>query len=192
MECFRLLLEHLAWSEHQFLSGVRDSRKAGSLWGMMRGVGGVRKSIQQSWLAKVLGRVSVGRVQHSSNQVSGISTKTMPQSTTLSLSQTIWRRQASKTVPHRLYSPDLALCDFWLFPKLRVCRYETIEEIKEAVTKVIDTLTLEDFHGAFEKLLERYNKCIAAGGDYIEVDLSFMCVLSIKVPIRNKSGNLFN
>ena len=54
MECFRLLLEHLAWIEHQFLSGIRDSRKAGDLWGMMRGVGGVRKSIHQSWLAKVL------------------------------------------------------------------------------------------------------------------------------------------
>ena len=55
MECFWLLLEHLAWIEHQFLSGVRDSRKPGSLWGMMRGVGGVRKSIHQSWLAKGLG-----------------------------------------------------------------------------------------------------------------------------------------
>ena len=55
MECFRLLFNHFAWIEHQFLSGIRDSRKAGSLWGMMRGVGGVRKSIHQSWLAKGLG-----------------------------------------------------------------------------------------------------------------------------------------
>ena len=55
MECFRLLLGHLAWIEHQFLSGVRDSRKAGSLWGMMRGMGGVKKSIHHSWLAKGLG-----------------------------------------------------------------------------------------------------------------------------------------
>ena len=55
MECFRLLLEHLAWIEHQFLCGIRDSRKAGSLWAMMRGVGRVRKSIDQSWLAKGLG-----------------------------------------------------------------------------------------------------------------------------------------
>ena len=54
MECFTLLLEHLAWIEHQFLSGIRDSRKAGNLWGMMRGVGGVRKSIHHSWLAKRL------------------------------------------------------------------------------------------------------------------------------------------
>ena len=55
MVCFRLLLEHLAWIEHQFLSGIRDSRKPGSLWGMMRGVGGVRKSKHQIWLAKRLG-----------------------------------------------------------------------------------------------------------------------------------------
>ena len=55
MECFRLLLEHLAWIKHQFLSSIRDSRKAGSLWGMMRGVGGVRKSIHQSWLTKWFG-----------------------------------------------------------------------------------------------------------------------------------------
>ena len=68
------------------------------------------------------------------------------------------------------YSWDLAPCDFWLFPKLRGCCYETIEEMKEAVMKVIDTLTQEDFHGAFQKLLERYNKCIAAGGDYFEGD----------------------
>ena len=74
------------------------------------------------------------------------------------------------TVPHPPYSPYLALCDFSLFPKLRGRRYETIEEMKKAVTKVIDTLTQEDFHGALKKLLERYNKCIAAGGDYFVGD----------------------
>ena len=37
--------------------------------------------------------------------------------------------------------------------------------MKEAVTKVIETLTQEDFHGSFQKLLERYNLCIAAGCD---------------------------
>ena len=58
-----------------------------------------------------------------------------------------------KTGPQPPYYPYLAPCDFWLFPKLKGCRYETIEEMKEAVTKVIDTLTQEDFHGAFQKLL---------------------------------------
>ena len=75
-----------------------------------------------------------------------------------------------KTVPHPLYSSDLAPCDFWLFPKLkenlRGCRYETIEEMKEAVMKVIITLTQADF----QKLLEQYNKSIATGGYYFEGD----------------------
>ena len=74
-----------------------------------------------------------------------------------------------KTVRHPPYSSDFAPYDFWLFPKFRGYRYETIEVMKEAVTKVIDTLTQEEFHGAFQKLLERY-KCIAAGGDYFEGD----------------------
>ena len=55
MDCFRLLFDHLAWIEHQFLCGIRDSSKSGSLWGMIRGMRGVRKSIDQSWLAKGLG-----------------------------------------------------------------------------------------------------------------------------------------
>ena len=109
MEFFRLHLEHIAWIEHQFLSGIRDSRKAGSLWGMMRGVGGVRKSIHQSWLAKRVrvrvtmlmfygssGRDFLGRGQHSWNRVSGISSRTMHQSRTPSLSQTIWPRWAPR------------------------------------------------------------------------------------------------
>ena len=75
-----------------------------------------------------------------------------------------------ETVRHLPYSLELSSCDFWLFPKLRGCRYETTEEIKETVTKVTDKLTQEDFYGAFQKLLERYNKCIASGGDYFEED----------------------
>ena len=76
----------------------------------------------------------------------------------------------TKTVPQPPYSPDVAPCDFLLFPKLSGCCYETIEEMKEAVMKVIDTIKEDDFHGAFQKLLERYNECIAAVGDYLEGD----------------------
>ena len=59
----------------------------------------------------------------------------------------------TNTVHHPPYSPDLTPYNFGLFPKLRGCRSETIEEMKEAVTKVIDTLTQEEFRGAFQKLL---------------------------------------
>ena len=54
-----------------------------------------------------------------------------------------------KKVLQPSYSPVLDPCDFWLFPKLRGCRYETTEEKKDTVTKVVDTLTQEDFRGAF-------------------------------------------
>ena len=166
--------------EHQFLSGKRDSRKAGSLWGMMRGVGGVRKLQHQNWLAKVLGLLCWGfkgvqeEIPSEEASTHQIGSMAFPagQCTSPQLhpchSQTIWPRWASRqffTVP---IVQTLLPCDFCLFPKLRGCRYETIEEMKEAVTKVIDTLTQEDFHGAFQKLLERYNKCIATGGDYFE------------------------
>ena len=75
-----------------------------------------------------------------------------------------------KTVPQPPYSLDIAPCDFWLLPKLTCCRYKTIELIKEAMTKVIDMLTQEDFDGAFQKLMERHNKCISTEGDYFEGD----------------------
>ena len=95
-----------------------------------------------------------------------------------------------KTVPQLPYSRDLAPCDFWLFPKLRGCRYETIQEMKESMTKVTDSLSHEDFHGAFQELLERRNKWIVAEGDSFEGDLSFMCILWIKVPLRKKVWRL--
>ena len=164
------VLELLAWIEHHFLSGIRDSRKAGSLWGMMRGVGGVRKSIHQSWLAKALwlGLLCCG--------FKGVQPEitTEPASTlqigSVAIVTDYLTEMGVNTVPQPPYSPDLSPYDFCLFPKLTGCRYETIEERKEAVTRVIDTLTQEDLHGALQKLLERSNKCIAAGEDYFEGD----------------------
>ena len=62
----------------------------------------------------------------------------------------------NKTVPQPPYSSDFASCDLWLLSKFAGCRYETIEDMEKAVTMVIDTLTQEDFHEAFQKLLERF------------------------------------
>ena len=139
MECFRLLSDHHAWIEHQFLSGIRDSRKASRVWGMMRVVRGVRNSIHQSWLAKGLwlGLLCWGfkGVQQEILQIGSVA---FPpgQCTSQQLHPC-----------HRLFDQDghqdsssacrsdLVPCDFWLFPKLRGCCYETIEEMKEAMTK---------------------------------------------------------
>ena len=149
MECFTLLFDHLAWIEHQFLSGIRDSRKAGSLWRMMRVVRGVRKSIYQRWLAKQLGlgllcwcfkgvQEEIPSEEASTLQIRSVAFPPVHNSILVTDYLT---KMGIKTVPQPPYSPDLAPCDFWLFPKLRGCHYETIEEMKEAVMKVFDMLT---------------------------------------------------
>ena len=159
MECFRMLLKHLVWIEHQFLCGIRDSRKAGSLWGMMRGVGGVRKSIYQSWLAKGLG---LGLLCWG---FKGVQEEILwEEASTLQIGSVAFPRGQCASPQlhpcHRLFDQDghqdsssasLTPWAFWLFPKLRGCRYETIEVMEEAVTEVTDTLTQEDFHEAFQK-----------------------------------------
>ena len=109
MECFRLLFDHLAWIEHQFLSEIRDSKKPESLWGMMRAMGGVRKSIHQSWLAKGVGlgllcwgfkgvQEEIMSEEASTLQIGSVAFPpgqyTSP--TTPFLSQTIWPRWASR------------------------------------------------------------------------------------------------
>ena len=159
IECFRLLFDHLAWIEHQFLRGIRDSRKAGSLWGMMRGGRGVRKSIDQSWLATQLGLVLLcwgfkGVQERFLRKKPGLFISALwhfhqdnaPVHNSILVTDYLIK-MGNKTFPHPPYRLNLAPCDVWLFPKLRGCRYETIEEMKEAMTKVIDTLTQEDFYG---------------------------------------------
>ena len=115
MKCFRQLFNHLAWIEDQFLSGIWDSRKAVSLWVMMRGVGEVRKSIHQCWLAKGLGlgllswgskgvQEEIPSEEASTLQIGSVAFLPGQCTTTpsLSQSQTIWTRWTSRqflTVP---------------------------------------------------------------------------------------------
>ena len=120
----------------------------------MRGVGGVRKSIHQSWLAKRLGlgllcwgfKGVQEEIQSEEASTLEIGSVTFPPGQYISRQLHPCHRlfdqdgyQDSSLPP--THSPDFASCDFWLFPKLRGCRYVTIEEMKEGVTKVIDTLT---------------------------------------------------
>ena len=115
---------HLEWIKHQFLSGIRDSRKAGSLWRMMRGVAGVRKSIHQSWLAKGLWLLCWGFKGVQKRPALFKSSQWHFQQDNKPVHNSILvtdylTKMGIMTVPHCPYSPDLAPCDFWLFPKLR-------------------------------------------------------------------------
>ena len=127
IECFSLHFDHLAWIERQFLSAIRNSRKAGSLWVVMRGVGGVRKSIHQSWLAKGLGlgllcwgfkgvQEEIPSEEASTLQIDSVALPagqcTSPQ---LHPCHRLFDQdgQDSSSASH---SPDLGPCDFCLFP----------------------------------------------------------------------------
>ena len=119
-----------------------------------------KESVHQSWFAKWLGLWLVcwgfkgvkEEIPLEEDSTLKIGSVVFPPGQCTILVTDCLTKKGFKTVPQAPYSPDLAPCDFWLFPKLRGCRYETIEGIKEAVTKVIDTLTQEDFHGAYQLL----------------------------------------
>ena len=97
-----------------------------------------------------------------------------------------------KTVSHPPYCPDLALCDFCYSLNSEAVVMRQLRRWKRLWRRSLTRLTQEDFHGVFQKLLEQYNlehcrRRLLWGGTKV-----FMYVLSIKGPIRKKSGNLFN
>jgi hypothetical protein len=69
------------------------------------------------------------------------------------LTQQFLAKYKMAVIPHPPYSPDLAPCDFFLFPKmkLKVCWFDTIQEIQAKSQRVLDTLTEKNFHEAFQK-----------------------------------------
>ncbi|UYV62471.1 hypothetical protein LAZ67_2000722 [Cordylochernes scorpioides] len=74
-------------------------------------------------------------------------------------------------MPQPPYSPDLAPCDFFLFPKLKRPmkgrRYATLDEIKTASKEELKKIIKNDF---FEDWKNRWHKCIISHGDYFEGD----------------------
>ena len=84
---------------------------------------------------------------------------------------------AKKRIPtlhHPPYSPDLAPCDFWLFPRLKIVlkgtHFTSVEEIKATVTRLLRDIKEEDFAECFRGWQDRMQKCIDFGGDYFEGD----------------------
>ena len=77
-------------------------------------------------------------------------------------------------MPQPPYSPDLAYCDFFLFPKrkrpMKGQRYATIEEIKATSKEELNKITKNDFLKCFEDWKKRWHKCIIADGNYFEGD----------------------
>src|SRR5215469_4391510 len=84
----------------------------------------------------------------------------------------VWQFLSNKNItmcPHPPYSPDLASCNFWLFPKVKMSmkgkRFESIQDIEAAMSAQLKTLTKEDFQNCFRKWQERWDKCVRSEGD---------------------------
>jgi hypothetical protein len=77
-------------------------------------------------------------------------------------------------IPHPPYSPDLAPCDFFPFPKMKLKltgrRFDTAEEIQAESQRVLDILTEKDFQEAFQKWRRQWDRCLHAGRHYFEDD----------------------
>jgi hypothetical protein len=77
-------------------------------------------------------------------------------------------------IPHAPYSPDLAPCHFFLFPKMKLKlkgrRFDTIEKIQAESQRVLDSLKEKDFQEAFQKWRRWWDRCLHAGGNYFEGD----------------------
>jgi len=77
-------------------------------------------------------------------------------------------------VPHPPYSPHLAPCAFFLFPKLKLRmkgrRFDTTEEIQEEMQQVLDTIPKRDFQECFQAWQKHWDCCIHAKGEYFEGD----------------------
>ena len=204
MECFRQLFDHLAWIEHQFLSSIRDSMNAGSLWGMMRGVGRVRKSIHLSWLAKGLGlgllcwgfkgvQEEILR-EEASTLKSGqwhFHQDNTPVHNSILVTDYLTKMDI-KTFPHPPYRPGLAPATFAYSLSLEAVVMRSLRRYNRLWRRSLTGSHKRTSMGPSRSCWNGTTSAYAAGGDYFEGDLSFMCVLSIKVPTRKKSGNLFN
>ena len=178
MKCFRLILDNLAWIKHQFLSGIRDSRKTGSLWGMMRDVGGGRKSIHHSWLTKGLWLLCWG--------FKGVYEEIPSEETSTLQIGSVSFPPEECTSPqlhpyHRLFDQDgnqaqrLSLWDNW--GDERGCDeghwHAHTRGFTWSLQEVVETAHV---HCTRRRLLRR--------------GLDFHVALSRKLPIRKKSGNL--
>ncbi|UYV84494.1 hypothetical protein LAZ67_X002369 [Cordylochernes scorpioides] len=81
-------------------------------------------------------------------------------------------RSNTPVIPHPPYSLDLAPCDSFLFPRLKIemkgKHWETVENIQHHVTTFFRSIPVEEFQGAFQAWQTRVRKCIDAGGMYFE------------------------
>ena len=206
MKCFRLLLEHLAWIEHHFyklhkrFKEVRESVRNDERCGRSKEVR--TPELGSHWTDSQQGILCWG-FKGVQEEISLEVTSTFKSSQwhfhqdnapvhNSILVTDYLTKMGIKTVPRPPYSPDLAPCDLWLFATHKENRYETIEEMKEAVMKVIDTFTQEDFDEGLWEVVGTVQQVHCSWRRLLQRGLEFHVCTINKSAHMKKSGNLFN
>ena len=82
------------------------------------------------------------------------------------------KQEKVKTVPHPPYSPDLAPCDFFLFPRLKKYltgrRYDSRAALGSGVYQCLMGIPIKYYERAFQRWIKRLKLCIFHGGEYLE------------------------
>jgi hypothetical protein len=132
----------------------------------------MRSSTATSWGG--FGRTWGGSGQANGARTTGCSITTMHPRTPLWLCSTFWPPKTWWSSPTPPYSPDLAPCDFFLFPKIKIKlkgrRFDTVEEIQAESQKVLNMLTQKDFQDSFQSWQKRWDRCVRSQGDHFEGD----------------------
>ena len=122
---------------------------------------------------KVTWKCAGKRPQKWQNQNLIIHHDNAPAHRSFKVSQFLTKNKMSE-IPHPPYSPDLALCDFFFFPKLKLRmkgqRFDTTEEIQEESRWVLDTIPKWEFQGCFQAWQKGWDRCISAKWEYFEGD----------------------
>lgn len=88
------------------------------------------------------------------------------------VTKTTLRELGIDTVKHPAYSPDLAPCDFWLFPtlksELRGKRFDDVHDLPIVVRETIRKIPQDQFKSCFDKWIHRWEKCVSCSGEYFE------------------------
>jgi hypothetical protein len=118
-------------------------------------------------------KISNAIVQRSGTTTPGPSIITTLRLTRRSLCSSFWLLRIWQLPPPRpLYSPDLALCHFFLFPKMKFKlkgrRFDSIIEIQTVSQNVIKTLRRNDFQKCFRSWNSHWNRHISAKRDSFE------------------------
>ncbi|VVC34980.1 Hypothetical protein CINCED_3A014989, partial [Cinara cedri] len=109
----------------------------------------------------------------------------------VTVAKAVANKSGTPVLEHASYSPDLAPCNFYLFPKIKSAlkgiRFESMEEVKQKSAELLNDLTKSDFQHCLEQWKKRMKRCLARGGEYLNIEYRITFIVK---HFRNQSRYL--